>query len=594
MSKLDIDPLAAKSSSPESNKDAGDLDSTRLKESAVLPDTDPQAASLSEERIAIHEDTGDGTKVSDQYQTGVQLWTSATACLLALFLISLDLTIVSTILTEIGTEFNSFDQISWVSAGYILPMTVFCVVWGKLSLIFGRKWTLMASLSIFLLGSLVAGLANSMGMLLAGRVVCGIGAGGAQTLVFIIISELVPLSKRPVMNMALSVTFAISAAVGPLLGGSFATNVSWRWCFYFNLPVGGVILICLFFSYNPPKPKFGASNGEQSIWKKLKMIDYVGTLLMAIALAFLLLPLTLGGFVFPWRSAAIICFFVIGGLALVVFFVWNCKLSSNPIIPTELLVSPHVVASFCVAVFLLGVHVSITMYTAIYFQSIHDASSWTSGLFLLPFITVVTIFSFGFSFVVRYTRYVKPYAVFAGILGPVGCGLFSLLGVKSTFSDKVGLQVLLGVSSGIHYQTNLIGGQLASPPNLPGSMILTTTFITLGRTLGGCLCTDLSQLVFTSTLKRGLNSSAQAMKIIQDNSLTVDSVIKQPDIVKLLTFADQMVIKQLIMSSLRNVFYLCVGFSGLVLLGDLATTNKRVPKSDEGTGEKVDPKTAED
>lgn len=252
----------------------------------------------------IESDAGDGSKREDQYLHGPRLALCFVAIFLCLFLVALDQTIIATLLTVVGNKFNGFDRIGWLSAGFLLSMAVFAATWGKISIIFGRKITMFIAVSLFEAGSLMCALANDMNVLIGGRVLAGIGGGGIQSMVFILISEIVPLEVRPLGMAGMGCTFAVASVLGPLIGGAFTSSVSWRWSFYINLPIGGVAAAFFFWAFNPPKTKGG-------IREKLKMIDYLGTALLSAGLVIFLLALTFGaGNQFSWDSAAVICCFI--------------------------------------------------------------------------------------------------------------------------------------------------------------------------------------------------------------------------------------------------------------------------------------------
>ncbi len=272
----------------------------------------PQTTAKKIKEKFFESNAGDGTTVFDQYLHGFPLYMCLGSCFASLFLIGLDQTIVITILEEVGNKFNGYNKMGWISAGYMLSMAVFAATWGKMSIIFGRKWSLLLAIVLFEAGSLMCALANDIDVLIGGRILAGIGGGGIQTLVFIVSSELTPINQRPLVFVILGLSFACSSVTGPLIGGAFTLHASWRWYFYINLPIGGLAggLLTIFFS--PPKAK-------GSLREKLKLIDYPGTFLLTSGVVIFLLALTFGGVEFVWNSGAIISMFIIGGVLLILF-----------------------------------------------------------------------------------------------------------------------------------------------------------------------------------------------------------------------------------------------------------------------------------
>jgi MFS family permease len=228
---------------------------------------------------------GDGTNVFEHYLTGLPFVMCFGSCFLTLFLIGLDQTIVAPLYSTMGNEFNDFNNIGWIMSRYMLSMCVLSATWGRLSILYGRKSSLLAAIALFEGGSLMCALAENMSVLIGGRVLVGVGAGGVQTLVFVVGTKLVPINQRPTIFVALSIAFSIASIVGPLIGGGFATNITWRWAFYLNLPIGGFASALLILFFHPPKPKL--------TWKeKLQGPDYLGTLLSTACFTLFLLALS--------------------------------------------------------------------------------------------------------------------------------------------------------------------------------------------------------------------------------------------------------------------------------------------------------------
>ncbi|CUM57142.1 unnamed protein product [Debaryomyces tyrocola] len=554
----------------------GSNNSTDLteKDLAVRSIRDEEAQAPKEKKF-IESDAGDGSKREDQYLHGPKLALCFVAIFLCLFLVALDQTIVATLLTVVGNKFNGFDKIGWLSAGFLLSMAVFAATWGKISIIFGRKITMFIAIILFEAGSLMCALANDMNVLIGGRVLAGVGGGGIQSMVFILISEIVPLEVRPLGMAGLGCTFAVASVLGPLIGGAFTSNVSWRWSFYINLPIGGIAAAFFFWAFNPPKTK-------GSIREKLKMIDYLGTALLSAGLVVFLLALTFGaGDQFSWDSAAVICCFVLGGAVLIVFCIWNFKYSKNPIIPPDIVKALGVDASTLMIFGMFGYFMAIVLYVSIYFQVIHGADAWHSGLHLLPIIIPVVLTSISSGILIHKTRFVKPFGLFGAIMGPIGIGLLCLLDVDSSSSRQIGLLIISGISCGFQMQSALISSQI-SAPKTPGGTILTTTFVNFGRAVGGTIGADLADAVYSAAFQ---NNFATALSNLNDKLILSElsqinerALVTSTDLIKTLSPGAQLFVKNQVMEAIRNVFYMSLGFSALGLIGCICTTNKRLPK----------------
>lgn len=519
-------------------------------------------------------DAGDGTRREDMYLLGKKLVLCLLSLFLCLFLFALDQLIIATILSTVGNQFNAMNQVGWLSSGFLISMAVLVAVWGKLSIVFGRKATMIVAVALFEAGSLMCALANDMNVLIGGRVLAGVGGGGIQTMVFIIITEILPIDKRPLGMALLGAVFGIASVLGPLVGGAFTSGVSWRWCFYINLPIGAVALTVFLFTFNPPRVKV-------NFVQKLKLIDYLGVFLITSGLVLLLLAMTLGsGGQYAWNSAAVICCFVLGGVLTIAFCVWNACFSKYPLIPLDVIKSWGTLAAAICMFGVFGYFMASVIFLAIYFQVIHDASAWRSGVDMLPLIISVVITSISSGILVKKTRYVKPFVILGTTFGFIGLGLISLLDVDTPTSKKIGLLIPLGVGIGINLQAAVISGQITAPKT-PGGTILATTLINFSRSLGGAISGILADVMYTTTIEK--NFMPQLMKqspeIIQELSqydvrqlieLTL-SVSLSPDATHFL--------KTEIMRAIRNTFYLDFVFATIGFVASLFVTNQRLPEA---------------
>lgn len=211
-------------------------------------------------------DAGDGTKREDHILHGTKLWLCVVSLLMCLFLVSLDQMITMAVLTTISEHFHEFDKFTWITAAFMMPLGCLSQFWARLSISFGRKWVMLIGIILFEVGSLVAGIATSMNMFIGGRAIQGTGGSCIQSLTMIIVTEISTIDNRSQLLACVSIVFVVASVLGPLIGGVFGTNVSWRWCFYINLCFGAVIVPLFFLSYkpNPPKGTFRS---------KLKTID---------------------------------------------------------------------------------------------------------------------------------------------------------------------------------------------------------------------------------------------------------------------------------------------------------------------------------
>src|SRR3954466_7883133 len=242
------------------------------------------------------------------------------ALMLVLLLASLDQTIVSTALPTIVGDLGGISHLSWVVTAYLLSATIAGPLYGKLGDLYGRKLVLQVAIVIFLIGSMLCGLSQSMTELIAFRALQGLGAGGLMVVTFAVVGDLIPPRERGKYQGYFGAVFGVSTVVGPLLGGFFVDNLSWRWIFYVNVPVGAIALSVIAVAFH-----------SREVHTRHAM-DYLGAVLLAGALASIVLFPSLGGTTWAWGSTQVIGLVVLS-VILVPAFLWVESRAEEPILP---------------------------------------------------------------------------------------------------------------------------------------------------------------------------------------------------------------------------------------------------------------------
>src|SRR4051812_630734 len=302
--------------------------------------------------------------------------------MLVLLLASLDQTIVATALPTIVGDLGGIQHLSWVVTAYLLASTVVGPVYGKLGDLYGRKILLQSAIVIFLIGSVLCGLSQNMAELIAFRAVQGLGGGGLIVTTIAVIGDVIPPRDRGRYQGFFGAVFGVSTVVGPLLGGFFVDNLSWRWIFYINIPVGAVALAVIAVVFH--------ARAEHVRHE----IDYLGAVLLAAGLSGIVLFTSLGGTTYGWGSAPIVAM-AVGGVVCLALFVLVESRAAEPILPLDLfrnrIFTTSSIIGFIVGLALFG---SVT-YMPLYLQVVRGHSPTAAGLLMTPMMAGVLVASIG-------------------------------------------------------------------------------------------------------------------------------------------------------------------------------------------------------
>jgi EmrB/QacA subfamily drug resistance transporter len=358
------------------------------------------------------------------------------AIMLGMLLAALDQTIVATALPTIVSDLGGANHLSWVVTSYLLAETIMTALIGKFGDLYGRKPMFLISVVLFLAGSALCGMADSMLWLVGSRAVQGLGAGGLMVTAMAVIADVVPLSERGRYQGVMGSVFGVSTVAGPLLGGLFVDHLSWRWAFYVNLPLGILVLVVATITL----PSVKAAVGPK--------IDYLGILFIGIAATGLTLVTTWGGNEYAWTSTVIIAMAVGSVLALVIF-VQVEKRAAEPLLPLRLFRSGVFtvcsVMSFIIGFAMLG---GVT-YLPTYLQFVHGASATESGLQMLPLVCGLLVASIVVGQIISKTGRYRLFPIIGTVLIGGGLFLLSRLDNETSYLETAGFMVVLGLGVGL-------------------------------------------------------------------------------------------------------------------------------------------------
>jgi len=423
-------------------------------------------------------------EIPDEGLQGRALTTVFVALMLGMFLAALDQTIVSTALPTIVGELGGLDHLSWVVTAYLLAATVSTPLYGKLGDMLGRKPVFIAAIVIFLAGSMLAGLSQTMIQLILFRALQGLGAGGLIVGAQSILADIIPPRRRGRYMGLMGAVFAVSSVAGPLLGGFLVDNLSWRWVFYVNMPIGALALVIVITRLHLHVPHTRHA------------IDYLGAGLLAGGVGALILMTTWGGNQYAWGSPEIVGL-ALGGVAMLVAFIWQERRAAEPIIPLTLFES----GTFRLASgmgFMIGMAMfGAIIYLPLFLQLVYGASPTSSGLRMIPLMGgLLTAAILSGRAITRFGRY-KIFPLVGTVVLVLGMFLLSRLDADSDAWVASLYMAIVGVGLGLIMQVLVLIVQNDARPQDIGVVTSTATFF---RSVGGSFGVALFGAIFASRL----------------------------------------------------------------------------------------------
>lgn len=456
---------------------------------------------------------------------------------------------IAVALPAMAQDLNAADTIAWAGTSSMIANTLFQVLYGRLSDIFGRKVIYLSAVALLAIGDILCATAVNAPMLYVARGLAGVAIGGVNSLTMMIISDIVSLQERGRYQGIVGSCIGLGNTIGPFLSAGFtqSSKTSWRGFFFLVAPLMVCSGIASFFLLPAiPMPKGQAL-------QKARLIDWWGLLTGTVAIVLLLIPVSGGGSYFPWNSPLVISSLSIAGVAIVAFVLVEWKVSKLPMVPMRMFKTPAV-AAILLQNFLFGyVYYAELYYLPIYFQNVRRVSPVVSAALLTPLVVVQSMCSVVSGFYIsKFSRYGE--VIWLGFSSwTLGAGLLCILGRDTNLAVPVIAQIIIGIGAGNVFQPCLIALQAHSPKALRAVVISNRNFL---RALGGAVGLACSSQLLQSSLRRALPSELRPL---------VASSYKLPD-VDSLSPAEASQVETAYAKASHDVFISMVPVMGLCLV----------------------------
>ncbi|MEV8310611.1 MDR family MFS transporter [Streptomyces flavidovirens] len=439
------------------------------------------------------------------------------ALMIAMLLAMLDNMIIGTAMPTIVGELGGLEHLSWVVTSYTLATAASTPIWGKLGDLYGRKGIFLTAIVVFLVGSVLSGMAQDMGQLIGFRALQGLGAGGLMVGVMAIIGDLIPPRERGKYQGMMAGVMALAMIGGPLVGGTITDHLGWRWSFYINLPLGAVALAMVTAVLHLPKKE-----------RSQARIDYLGAALLTVGITAIVLVTTWAGTEYAWSSAIIMELIAVGVAALVGFLFVESR-AAEPIMPLHIFRNRNFTLMSVIG-FLTGfVMFGAVLFLPLFQQSVQGASATNSGLLLLPMLMAMMVVSLIAGRMTTNNGKYKIFPILGGGLMVAGLLLLAQMDTGTSRLTSGVYMAVLGAGMGFLMQITMLVAQNSVEMK---DMGVASSSTTLFRTLGSSFGVSIMGALFTSRVQDAMAGRGGSVATQQSAQLDAASLAKLPEQVR--------------------------------------------------------------
>ncbi|KAK3292245.1 major facilitator superfamily domain-containing protein [Chaetomium fimeti] len=455
----------------------------------------------------------------------VRFWLTLLCNFLALFLVALDRTIIATAVPRISDEFQALGDIGWYGSAYMLTTACAQLLFGRIYKFYDMKWSFISSVVVFEIGSAICGAAPNSTAFIAGRAIAGLGSAGIFSGCLLIMIPMIPLHRRPLFQSMFGMVFGLASVMGPLIGGGFTGKVTWRWCFYINLPIGAATLIFMAFCWNPPKEE----HKPATFVVHVKRLDPLGMIFFLPGVVCLFIAFQWGGSTYAWSEWRIILLLVVSTACTSAFIAVQILKPDTASIPPKIIMQRSVAFGTGYTFFLAGSMLMLVYYVPVWFQTVKQVDPVQSGIDTLPLVLSLVVSSVLSGGITQRMGYYVPSMLVAPAIMSVGEGLLSTLHRNSPSSHWIAFQFLSGFGLGFGMQTAGLAIQTVLPKEDVSTGIAINFFV---QQLGGAVFTSVGQTILTNMLVSRLSAlpGLNPKLIVTEGATKLSKLVRPEDV----------------------------------------------------------------